>query len=112
MSENPAMHREAFNLLCDEKIGYGMSRSVWSSKFNEGDKMKSILLACVVVMVLAGCTSSTEFGPCVGIGEDKNPALQYKLSANNLVWAILGFEIIAPPVIVAVNEIYCPVGRK
>lgn len=32
MSDNSTVHRDAFNLLCDERIGYGMSRSVWSSK--------------------------------------------------------------------------------
>lgn len=32
MSDNPAMHREAFYLLCDDQVGSGMSRTVWSSK--------------------------------------------------------------------------------
>jgi hypothetical protein len=31
MSTNPSIHREAFNLLCDEVIYHGMSREVWSS---------------------------------------------------------------------------------
>lgn len=45
-------------------------------------------------------------------GEVKDTKLTYKLSANNLVWAILGFSLVAPPVIVVVNETFCPVGRK
>lgn len=32
MSDNPIIWREAFNVLCDERIGYGMSRSVFTSK--------------------------------------------------------------------------------
>ncbi|MES2262099.1 MAG: hypothetical protein V4724_26560 [Pseudomonadota bacterium] len=32
MSTNPAMHKEAFNLLCDDLIYQGMSRAVWSSE--------------------------------------------------------------------------------
>lgn len=32
MSANPSMHKEAFNLLCDELIYQGMSRAVWSSE--------------------------------------------------------------------------------
>lgn len=32
MSENTATFRQAFDLLCDQRIGYGMSRSVFSSK--------------------------------------------------------------------------------
>ena len=32
MSDNPSMHREAFNLLCNQKIGGGMSRVVFNSE--------------------------------------------------------------------------------
>ena len=32
MSDNSATWRQAFDLLCDQRIGYGMSRSVFSSK--------------------------------------------------------------------------------
>jgi hypothetical protein len=39
MSVNPNIHRDAFNLLCDELIYQGMSRAVWSSE---------VLADCVV----------------------------------------------------------------
>ncbi|SOY56850.1 hypothetical protein [Cupriavidus taiwanensis] len=32
MSDNSFIHRDAFNLLCGDRIGYGMSRSVFSSR--------------------------------------------------------------------------------
>lgn len=32
MSDNAFVHRDAFNMLCDELIGRGMSRNVFSSK--------------------------------------------------------------------------------
>lgn len=32
MSDNPAIHRDVFHLLCDQQIGHGMSRSTFSSK--------------------------------------------------------------------------------
>lgn len=32
MSDNAFVHRDAFNLLCDDRIGYGMSRSVFTSR--------------------------------------------------------------------------------
>ncbi|WP_373379902.1 hypothetical protein [Cupriavidus nantongensis] len=32
MSDNTFIHRDAFNLLCGDRIGYGMSRSVFSSR--------------------------------------------------------------------------------
>lgn len=72
--------------------------------------MKSALV--ILAVILSGCTSKTEFGPCIGLGEDRNPALEYRLSANNLVWAVLGFELLAPPIVVAVNETFCPVSKK
>lgn len=31
MSTNPTMHKEAFNLLCEDLLYSGMSREVWSS---------------------------------------------------------------------------------
>lgn len=31
MSTNPTMHKEAFNLMCEDLIYQGMSREVWSS---------------------------------------------------------------------------------
>ena len=73
--------------------------------------MKKII-ALMLVVLLTGCTSNTEFGPCVGIGEDKNPNLVYKVSAWNVVLGILFFELVLPPVFVAVDEFYCPVGIK
>ena len=66
----------------------------------------------MMAIVLSGCTSHTEFGPCIGIGEEKNPNLVYKVSAQNLVVGIVFFQLIAPPVIVAIDEFYCPVGVK
>jgi hypothetical protein len=32
MSENLSAHRDTFNLLCDDRIGHGMSRQVYRSK--------------------------------------------------------------------------------
>ncbi|MBC7605068.1 MAG: hypothetical protein H7255_20720 [Ramlibacter sp.] len=32
MSENAFVHRDTFKLMCDQRIGYGMSREVYSSK--------------------------------------------------------------------------------
>jgi hypothetical protein len=73
--------------------------------------MKKII-ALMLATMLVGCASHTEYGPCVGIGEDKNPNLVYKISTQNLIVAIFFFQLIAPPVIVAVDEFYCPVGFK
>jgi hypothetical protein len=73
--------------------------------------MKAIL-AILMVAALAGCASRTEFGPCVGIGDEKDPHLTYKVSARNLIVGLVFWELLAPPVVVAVDEFYCPVAAK
>lgn len=70
------------------------------------------LLAILAVVVLSSCTSKTEFGPCIGAFDDKDPSLVYKASINNIVWGVLGWELIAPPIVVVVDQFHCPVGRK
>ena len=74
--------------------------------------MKKLIAILIASVMLAGCTTHTEFGACVGIGEKQNPKLDYKVSATNLVIGIVFIEMIAPPVIVAVDEFYCPVGKN
>jgi hypothetical protein len=78
---------------------------------NKGDEVKKTLLILAAVF-LSGCTSETEFGACIGAFDDKRPELIYKVSANNLVWGILGFSLVAPPIFVIVDQFHCPVGKK
>lgn len=73
--------------------------------------MKSLLIVLIVVL-LAGCTSRTEFGECVGLADERVSGLTYKVSAWNVFMAVIGFELIAPPIFVAVDETFCPIGRK
>ena len=61
---------------------------------------------------LAGCTSSTEFGACIGAFDEKKPGLEYKVSGWNVAMGILFAEMIIPPVLVITDETFCPVGRK
>jgi hypothetical protein len=72
--------------------------------------MKSLSVALLLALMLTGCVSRTDYGQCVGLGDKKNPKLHYKVSANNLVVGIVFIELIAPPIIVATDEFYCPVG--
>jgi hypothetical protein len=73
--------------------------------------MKMVILLCSILM-LAGCVSKTEFGECVGLGEPQDPNLHYKLSAWNIAMGVIFVELIAPPIFVAVDETFCPVGYK
>jgi hypothetical protein len=74
--------------------------------------MKKILLAATMIAMLSGCTSSTQYGSCIGIADDKNPNLEYKLSAWNTFLAIVFSETIVVPIVVLANETSCPVGVK
>lgn len=68
------------------------------------------LIAVAALALLAGCQSRTDYGDCVGMGDKQNPNLQYKLSVRNVTIGVLTLELIVPPVVVAANETFCPVG--
>lgn len=73
--------------------------------------MKIIAIVLLLVL-LAGCTSKTEFGDCIGAFDDKDPHLVYHASAWNIFLAIIGVQFIAPPIFVIADETLCPVGVK
>lgn len=66
----------------------------------------------IISLFLIGCTSGTEFGKCIGAFEEKNQTKVYKMSMNNIFWAIVGFELIYPPIKVILDETLCPIGIK
>ncbi|MDB4893115.1 MAG: hypothetical protein JWL61_4970 [Gemmatimonadetes bacterium] len=78
-------------------------------------------IALAFLLLLAACKSSeiipTRAHPegeeikCVGISEKgKRAGIDYDWSARNAFWAIVGIEIIAPPLIVLHHETYCPIA--
>ena len=71
-----------------------------------------LLVATLCVLLLAGCTSRTEFGPCIGLADDKDPKLIYKVSGWNIAMGIIFIEMIVPPILVATDETFCPIGKK
>lgn len=67
-------------------------------------------IALLFTLLLAGCQSRTDLGPCVGLGDPQKPGLHYKVSVRNIVLGIVFVETIVVPVVVAVDETYCPVN--
>lgn len=65
---------------------------------------------CLIVLLLAGCTSRTLYGPCIGIADHRDPRLLYKMSIRNVSLGIIFFELVIPPVDVLANKTFCPVG--
>jgi len=68
--------------------------------------------AVLMLALLLGCTSSTEFGNCIGAFDDKNPKLVYKISKWNAFLAVFFFATAIVPIWVIVDETLCPVGRR
>lgn len=74
--------------------------------------MKRYIAMLLVIFSLVSCTSSTQYGDCVGLNGEKNPKLIYKYSAWNIFLGAFFSGFIAPPVVVVLNELECPVGVK
>lgn len=74
--------------------------------------MKNLISIIAIAALLAGCTSQTAYGPCIGVLDDKNPELEYKLSVNNTVMAVLFSSTVFVPILVVANQHSCPVGVK
>lgn len=74
--------------------------------------MKKVFIIILAALFLVGCTTKTEHGPCVGLSDEKNPTLTYKVDVWNAFLGIIFVETIIVPLIVVVDEIYCPVSKK
>ena len=75
--------------------------------------IKKVLLVALAGVMLAGCTTRTEYGECVGLDDgSRKPDLHYKLSGWNIAMAILFAETIVVPIVVVVDDLYCPIGVK
>lgn len=74
--------------------------------------MKKFLATLCIVGLLSGCTERTEFGECIGVQEDKDPSLVYRVSKWNVAMAIIFFGTAFVPIIVGFWELSCPVAKK
>lgn len=75
--------------------------------------MKRAIAAILAVVILAGCTQATDFGPCVGLFDDKDPKLAYKMNGWNVFVAVIGASFFfIPTIFVIKDETFCPVARK
>lgn len=77
----------------------------------------SAMLA-VSMMAATGCESHREIQghhvSCLGLDDlnRRDPAYDYELSTLNVIMGILFVEMLIPPIIVALDETYCPVERS
>lgn len=74
--------------------------------------MKKILSMLLIAVALTGCTKRTEFGRCIGIGGEEKPHLEYEVSYWNIFMGFIFSETIVVPIVVAADQLYCPVAKK
>ena len=73
--------------------------------------MKRLLLILSMLFIFTACESSTKYGECVGLNDDKDPHLKYKYSVRNIVLSAIFFETVFTPAVVLLTELECPVAR-
>jgi hypothetical protein len=81
-------------------------------------KFKNVLFLAALAF-LAACDSEVTLPdsksyPCVGAfaEEDRLPNLRYRASTTNIVVGLAFVETVFVPVIVLLDETYCPVGFR
>ena len=74
--------------------------------------MKKLVTALLAASLLAGCTSSTQYGRCIGVNDNENPKLEYDVSAWNAFLGVIFVETIIVPLVVIFDKAKCPVGPK
>ena len=72
---------------------------------------KTLAIAVLLIAALSGCSNANQYGKCVGIDDARDPSLTYKLSVWNIAMGIIFVEMIIPPIVVATDELYCPVAQ-
>jgi hypothetical protein len=64
----------------------------------------------IVLLLLVGCTSNTQYGKCIGLNGQEDPKLEYEYSAFNIGVGLVFVETIIVPLVVAFDELKCPVS--
>lgn len=66
-------------------------------------------IAAVLLLSLSACTTSNTMGKCVGYSEGSKNLENYSASVWNIFLGVVFAETVIVPVIVAGNNMYCPV---
>lgn len=68
-------------------------------------------LITVVMLMTAGCTTSTKYGKCIGLNGTPDPTLTYEYSGWNILVGGVFIETVFVPIITMLDGLKCPVGR-
>lgn len=75
-------------------------------------QMRKAIVGLFIIGCLTSCTQRTEFGECIGLVDEKNPALKYDISIWNGVVATFLSGTVVVPVWTLAKQIQCPSGKK
>ena len=73
---------------------------------------KRLFGLALLVLLFSGCTESTEHGECIGLGQDKDPAFNYRVDKSNAFVALIFVETLIVPIVIIADNILCPVSVK
>lgn len=65
-----------------------------------------------MLLAATACESERPLGKCVGLNGHEDTTLVYEYSATNIVIGVAFFEMVAPPILVALNELKCPIAKS
>ncbi len=71
-------------------------------------KKKFLVFSLMLCFLVSGCTTSTRCGECVGLNGTEKVGVVYKYNALNIALAIIFFETVFVPVVVALDCVKCP----
>lgn len=74
--------------------------------------MKQSGVVVLMLLMLAGCESRTKYGECIGAFAEKDPSLEYEMSVQNAIVAVMFSETIVVPAVMVLDQYRCPVAVK
>lgn len=74
--------------------------------------MRRVLFLLLVLVTVASCRGSTDYGECIGIADDGDPHLRYGMSTRNAIVSILLVETVVVPVVWLSTDARCPIARR
>lgn len=75
-------------------------------------KLFAAIMLCLVTATASGCVSRTEYGECIGVQEDENASLHYRVPARNVILGVVFVETIFAPAIWLLSDFKCPDAQK
>lgn len=74
--------------------------------------MRKLLTVLMVGTLCSSCIKHTEYGECIGVQDKAQMKKEYRLSYWNIFIGLIFSETIIVPVVVALDDVYCPTGEN